>query len=756
MYGKSFKLWLLSGTVVATVPFLCGMAFAQETTSSDENTVQLDTISVEGQQSGTGPVNGYVATQTTTGMKTDVPITEIPQSVSVIGRDEIDDRKALKLDEVIRYSAGVFAAPYGNDPDTDWFYIRGFNATQTGVFLDNLSLASYAFGGFQIDPFMLERVEILKGPSSALYGGSNPGGLVNMISKRPMDDRFGYVEGGINNFGNAYFAFDINDVFGGRVGGNAGDPDVVGKAAPIAVPDNPVWAYRITGRLAGGDYYTDYGEDLRGTIMPQITYRPSEQTKINVYAQFSALDQTHTGNGFLPYVGTVVPASFGRIARDAFFGEPDLDNGRYTQFLLGYEFEHQFENDWVFKSASRYAYLNKHEIGPYPYGYAPGPFGFGNGFTPVAPDNLLYRIGFEGASGVDAFASDNNLSKKFSTGPVDHDVLVGVDYNLYNLSNLQASGGGTPISATDPIYGAAQGETFVYLDQELTQQQFGAYIQDQMRFGDGWIVTLNGRYDYLDVDSESPASLPFSPNYKSDDTAWTGRAGLGYEFKNGLTPYVSVSSFFNPVIGVSAVDDQGLKPEEGYQYEAGIKYEPTFMDALVTASVFEINRQNVLVADPLPPFLSRQLGEVRVRGFEIEGKANVTRNFRVLASLTVLDQEITEDLDPTLIGNTPMTVPDVLASAWADYKFDAGWLKGVSAGAGVRYIGSSWVDNANTLKVPSATVVDAAIRYDQETWGVALNVSNIFDEVYVSGCQGYSVCGYGDPRTITLSAHYKW
>lgn len=758
MYGKSFKLWLLSGTVVATMPFLCGMALAQQAASSDENTVQLDTISVQGEgDNGTGPVNGYVATQTTTGMKTDVPITEIPQSVSVIGRDEIDDRKALKLDEIIRYSAGVFAAPYGNDPDTDWFYIRGFNATQTGVFLDNLSLASYAFGGFQIDPFMLERVEILKGPSSALYGGSNPGGLVNMISKRPVDDRFGYVEGGINNFGNAYFAFDINDVFGGRVGGgNADNPEMASKAAPIALPDNPVWAYRVTGRLAGGDYYTDYGEDLRGTIMPQITYRPSEQTKINVYAQFSALDQTHTGNGFLPYVGTVVPAYFGRISRDAFFGEPDLDNGRYTQFLLGYEFEHQFENDWVLKSASRYAYLNKHEIGPYPYGYAPGPFGFGNGFTPVAPDNLLYRIGFEGTSGVDAFASDNNLSKKFSTGPVDHDFLVGVDYNLYKLSNLQASGGGTPISATDPIYGVPQGETFVYLDQELTQQQLGAYVQDQMRFGDGWIVTLNGRYDYLDVDSESPASLPFSPNYKSDDTAWTGRAGLGYEFKNGLTPYVSVSSFFNPVIGVSAVDDQGLKPEEGYQYEAGIKYEPTFMDALITASVFEINRQNVLVSDPLPPFLSQQLGEVRVRGFEIEGKANVTKNFRVLASLTVLDQEITEDLDPTLIGNTPMTVPDVLASAWADYKFDTGWLKGVSVGAGVRYLGSSWVDNANTLKVPSATVVDAAIRYEQETWGVALNVSNIFDEVYVAGCQGYSVCGYGDPRTITLSAHYKW
>ncbi|HEY9212788.1 MAG TPA: TonB-dependent siderophore receptor [Ancylobacter sp.] len=753
MYGKRLKYILLSSTMAVALPY-SGAALAQQ--SSAPVTVELDTVQVQTEQdTGTGPVNGYVATQTTTGMKTDVPITEIPQSVSVIGRDEIDDRKALKLDEALRYTAGVFAAPYGADPDTDWFFIRGFNATQTGVFLDNLSLASYAFGGFQIDPFMLERVEILKGPSSVLYGGSSPGGLVNMISKRPEDRRFGYVEAGVNNFGNGYFSFDINDVFGGTVGG-ANNPAVIGKAAPIAVGGEPVWAYRVTGRIAGGDATTDYTEDFRGTIMPQITYRPSEQTKINVYAQFSALDQVHAGNGFLPYVGTVVPASFGKISREAFFGEPDLDNGRSTQILTGYEFEHQFENDWTFKSASRYGYLNKHEIGPYPYGYNPGPFGYGGGETPVGPDNLLYRIGFEGTSHVDSFTTDNNFSKKFSTGPIDHDFVGGVDYTFYKLSNLQASGGGTPISATDPIYGVPQGEAFVYLDQELTQQQLGGYLQDQMKFGDGWILTLNGRYDYLNVESDSPAALAFSPNYKSHDTAVTGRAGLGYEFANGVTPYVSVSSFFNPVVGVSADTNQGLKPEEGYQYEAGIKYEPTFMDALITASVFQIHRQNVLVSDPLPPYVSQQLGEVRTNGFEIEGKANITRNIRVLGSLTLLDQEITDDLDADLIGNAPMTVPDVLASAWIDYKFDTGPLTGISIGGGIRYIGSSWVDNENTLKVPDVTLFDAAIRYEQETWGVALNVSNLFDEEYVSACQGVSTCGYGDSRTITLSAHYKW
>lgn len=746
MYAKRLGFILL-GSAMAVVPPLA-VARAQEAASSS---TELETISVEGEaENGTGPVNGYVATRTTTGMKTDVPITQIPQSVSVIGRDEIDDRRATKVDEALRYTAGVVSAPFGGpDPDTDWFFIRGFQATQSGVFLDNLSLYSYGFGGFQINPLLLERIEVLKGPSSVLYGGSNPGGIVNMISKRPQNGRLRYVETGINNFGNGYFAFDIGDSFGG------GTPskDVVGKAP--SGPAEPYWAYRITGRISGGGQETDYSEDFRGVIMPQITYRPNDQTELTVYAQFAALDQINVGGGFLPYYGTVKNASFGKIPRDAYFGEPDLDNSRYSQTLIGYAFEHIFENDWSFNSSARYGHLDKREIGPYPYGYVDPDYPYGGGPKPTTPDNLLYRIGFEGNSIVDSFATDNRFGKEFTTGGIDHDFLVGVDYTLYHLSNIQASGGGTPISATDPIYGVPQGPTFIYMDQMLTQQRVGAYVQDQMRFGGGWILTLNGRYDYVDTDSESPEQYTFSPNYRSNDSAATGRAGLGYEFANGLTPYVSVSSFFNPQIGLTTTD-QPLKPEEGYQYEAGIKYEPTFMDAIITASVFQITKQNVLVTDPSPPFISSQIGEVRSTGFELEGKANITKNLRVLASLTILDMEITEDADETLIGNFPMLVPDVTASAWANYKFDEGPLKDVSLGAGVRYIGSSWIDNANTLQVPSVTLFDAAIRYERETWGVALNVNNVFDKIYVSGCQGLTGCGYGDSRTITLSAHYKW
>jgi iron complex outermembrane receptor protein len=757
MYRGRLAAFLL-GSAMAVVAPLTTTSHAQE---AQGTSTELDTISVEGErgEAGTGPVNGYVATQTTTGMKTDVPIVEIPQSISVIGRDEIDDRKALKLDEALRYTAGVLSAPFGGpDPDTDWFFIRGFQATQTGVFLDNLSLYSYGFGGFQVDPFLLERIEVLKGPASVLYGGSNPGGIVNMISKRPQDGRLRYVETGINNFGNGYFEFDIGDSFGGLTP----EKGVVGKAP--AAPADPYWAYRITGRIAGGGQETDYSEDFRGVIMPQVTYRPNDQNELTVYAVFAAMDQVNIGGGFLPYYGTVKNASFGKIPRDAYFGEPDLDNSRYTQAMIGYEFEHVFENDWTFDSSARYGHLDKREIGPYPWGYCnpnpqvPNECLSGGNPKPMPldnPANLLYRIGFEGNSVVDSFSTDNHFGKEFSTGAIDHDLLIGVDYTLYHLSNVQASGGGTPISATDPIYGVPQGPTFIYMDQMLTQQRVGGYVQDQLRFGGGWILTLNGRYDYVDTDSESPPQYTFSPNYKSNDSATTGRAGLAYEFANGLTPYVSVSSFFNPVIGTT-VTNEGLEPEKGYQYEAGLKYQPTFMDALFTASVFQITKQNVLVSDPSPPFLSSQIGEVRSSGLELEAKANITRNFRVLGSLTILDMEITEDLDEAVIGKFPMLVPDVTASAWANYKFDQGPLKDVSLGAGVRYIGSSWIDNANTAQVPSVTLFDAAIRYERETWGVALNVNNVFDKVYVSGCQGLTSCGYGDSRTITLSAHYKW
>ncbi|KAA3530772.1 TonB-dependent siderophore receptor [Agrobacterium tumefaciens] len=700
-----------------------------------QQTTVLREITVEGQgaENATGPVRGYVAKKSATGSKTETETKDIPQSVSVVGRKEMDDRGVVtKIDEVLRYTPGVTAEPFGTDPDTDWFYIRGFQATQTGVFLDGLNLFSYGFGGFQMDAYGLERVEVLKGPASVLYGGANPGGIVQMVRKRPQDEPVRETEIGINNFGNAFFGFDLGD----KVDGEG------------------VWKYRVTGKVSGGDNYTDYSEDLRGFIMPQITFEPDAQTSATLYGYFSALDQVHVGNGFLPYVGTVVDAPFGKLDRKAFYGEPDIDNGRVYQSMVGYEVSHEFDNGWKISQNARYGHLYKHETGPYAGGWANTDANGQPILDATTNDYMLTRFGYDGLSKVDSFGVDNRVEGQFDTGAVSHSLLFGLDYKYYKLDQVQACCGSNAIGALNPVYGSTQGTNFVYANNVVTQQQIGIYAQDQLRFGDGWLVTLNGRYDY--VDTELNNRLPAGVSRRSNDDALSGRAGLAYEFDNGLTPYVSAATFFNPLIDTLA-DGSSAVPEEGHQFEAGIKYEPTFFDGSITASVFKLVKDNAIVSYTAGGVTtSGQFGQVESTGFELEAKANLTDNWKTIASYSYTDLDITKDANPNLIGKSPWIVPAHTASLWVDYAFTDDTFEGLSIGGGVRYQGKSWADAANTLRVPDAAVFDAAIRYEKNDWTASVNVANVFDKEYVKSCAGVSVCGWGDSRTITFKLSKKW
>jgi iron complex outermembrane receptor protein len=715
-----FRAKLLAGVVMATP--VAQLAVAQDATELKPVVIQGgagSSSTVAADTTGIGPVNGYVARKTTTGSKTATAIGEIPQSVSVVGRQELDDRGIVnKVDEALRYTPGVIAAPYGTDPDTDWYYIRGFDATQSGVYLDGLNLFSYGFGGFQIDPFMLERVEVLKGPASALYGGANAGGIVNMVRKRPSDEPYYYTETGINSNGNAFGGFDMSD----------------------AISGSDTMTYRLTGKIAGGDGYSDFTRDLRGFLMPQLTVSPDEATKLTVWAYAGGLDQVHTGNGFLPYVGTVVNAPFGKIRRDFFPGEPDLDKGRYNQEMVGYELEHEFDNGWKVWSNFRYGHLDKYEYGPYPYLYA----------SPTA----LNRIGFEGDTSADNVAWDNRIDTEFDLGGATHTVMAGIDYRYYRIDNVQnfVFGSGT-IDVLNPVYGLPQRPNGPLYDEVVTMNQLGFYAQDQIRFADGWILTLNGRYDYVHTDLDN--HLAPANSFKSDEGAWSGRAGIGYEFESGLTPYVSVSTFFNPLVGTGSAGP--LKPEEGEQFEAGVKYEPAFFDGSLTASLFQINKQNYAVSMPMPPYTKLQLGEVESKGIELEAKINIDQNWRLISSFSYADVKVTDNpLNPALVGKTPYIVPDLTASLWLDYTVTTGPLDGLSLGAGLRYKGKSWADDANTLQVPASTVVDTAIRYQKNDWTASLNLTNLFDKTYVESCGGPGACGYGDARTVTFKLAKKW
>ncbi|MEP7456503.1 TonB-dependent siderophore receptor [Phyllobacterium sp. SB3] len=727
----------MRGTYRSTFLLLLGstaalMSLTSVNAQTADPSIRLNEIVIEGsgaEATATGPVRGFVPERTATGSKTSTPIEDIPQAVSVVGRDQIDAQGAQKIDEALRYTAGVFAQPFGVDNDTNWIYIRGFDATQKGTYLDGLQNFSTGFGGFLIDSYGIERIEVLKGPASVLYGGSNPGGIVNYINKRPNGERLRYVESGVNSYGNGYLGFDIGD-----------------KASDAV-------DYRINGKIGGGDNYTDFSDEFRGVINPSITWKPDDATKLTIIANYTHLDGTHDGGSFLPYYGTVESNGYGKIDRKSNFTEPSIDDYDREQAAIGYEFEHTFDNDWTFRQNARYGHSDVREHSLYASGYTHGLDNDNDegtsGYNPQ-PDDLsdkLTRINFRHHTVVDNFLIDNQLEGTVATGAIDHTLLFGAEYKFFNIDEVQQSGDGTPISAGNPVYGKPQVPMRApYADRVLKQHQVGIYAQDQLRFGDGWLVTLNGRYDYVKTESKGTEVID------EGDGRFSGRVGVSYEFDNGLTPYASVATFFSPLLGFNG-DRSFQKPETGEQYEVGVKYRPEWFDGLITASLFDLTKKNVVTGGFLQ---ETQIGEVNSRGFEIEAQANINEAWKVTAAFTAYDLKVKEDEDKSIVGKRPFLLPETQASLFAQYTVPTGKLEGLALGAGVRYVGASYADAKNTLKVPDVALLDLKLGYKKDNWGVDLNVTNVFNKEFVSGCQGVNVCSYGEGRKALIKAHVTW
>lgn len=759
------KAALLAGVALTAIYWPLSAAAQQA-----EGATQLETIEVQGRGqggaiafdgSGVKPVDGYVPAATTTGTKTDTPLVLIPQSVGVVGRQQMDDLGAQKVDEATRYSAGVFSQPFGDDTDTNWFFIRGFDATQTGVYRDGMQLYSFAFGNYFQDAWLVERVEVLRGASSALYGGGNVGGIINYISKRPQDYDWGKVEFGIDNYPTAYAAFDVNKVI---------PNDLVTKGDPLP----PVWKYRVTGKLEGGDGYSKHEDGLRGVIQGAVTYAPNAGTDLTFYANYTHVDGQHGGSDFLPYYGTVKRATsgngavdFGRIGRKDQYSDPRFDDYERRQAMVGYELNHDINEVWTVNTRARASYSHIKEQQIFLNGWTGA-----DPFRPTDGTSQLARFGFAHDTESYSFNSDNNLVGKFSTGGIDHTLLLGLDYKFYGIDEWQASFGAQPVDIGNPVYNQPLVPFGRYVDERTSLHQAGVFIQDQARFGGGFIATLNGRYDRIWLDTKNRLGT----DLKDDRGAFSGRAGLGYEFENGMVPYVSIARTFNPLLG--AIGTEVFKPEVGTQYEAGVKYAPKDFPAIFTASVFDLTKKNVVTGFNSPTTVQSQLGEVRSRGVELEVQANLTENWKLLGAFTAYQLKILKGTAPipgtgfpgtptSLNGQQPFLVPEVIGSAFLDYTFTTGGLKGLSLGGGVRYVGKSQVSQPNSFtlpngdrinpKVPAATLFDAAVRYQwNDNWKASVNVTNLFDKRYVSGCQGINVCSYGEARRVLGKVSYTW
>ncbi|WP_342150386.1 TonB-dependent siderophore receptor [Methylorubrum sp. SB2] len=676
-----------------------------------------------------GPVDGFVATRTSTATKTNTSLLETPQSVSVIGQEQLRATGAQTLTQATQYTPGVYSGVFGNDARLDWFLLRGFVAHDYGLYKDGLQLLNYGFNYFRTDPFGIERVEVLRGPSSLLFGSGTPGGMINTITKRPTSVPFGYVEAGADSFGNAYGGFDIG-----------GPADKSGH-----------WFYRLTGIGRGGGTQVDGVDADRIYIAPALTYRPDGATSFTILSSYQK-DWTGVTANFLPYSGTVVPNASGLfIPRSLNVGDTKLNTFRREQAFVGYEFETALDATWTIRQNARYSFSQAYQnsfIGQ--LGYLAG-----------TNETQLARYQFRDSSRVNLFQIDNQAQADFSDGLFRHTALFGVDYKNYTLHDTQASGyqfpGVPALDIINPVYGVTPLPLSPYLADRDNFQQLGFYAQDQIRITDNFSIIGGVRADFA---STSVDKQLFGTDSSRKDQALTYRIAGVYNFDFGLAPYVSYATSFQPQIGFDAVTGAAFRPDNGEQVEVGFRYAPVGQQWILSFAAFDLTRSDPLI--PVPGTITSfvQLGSVTSQGVEAQFVATLTQGLNVTASFTAYDIRYGSDTLTPIAGRTPTATPQVLANVFADYTFQDGPLRGFGFGGGLRYVGSSYALN-NTLQgrlsVPEYLLYDATIHYDF-TNGIraSITAANIGDDRFVSACQDNFNCYYGEARRILGSISYKW
>lgn len=734
--------------VVATA--VSGMSvYAQAAVEPKEDTITV-TAAPAPQESAWGPAATIAARQSATGTKTDTPIQKVPQSISVVTAEEMALHQPKSVKEALSYTPGVAVGTRGASNTYDYLIIRGFAADgqSQNNYLNGLKLQGNFYNDAVIDPYMLERAEIMRGPVSVLYGKSSPGGLLNMVSKRPTTEPLKEVQFKAGTDSLFQTGFDFSD----------------------ALDDDGVYSYRLTGLARSANAQQKGSEEQRYAIAPAFTWRPDDKTNFTFLSYFQ--NEPETGYyGWLPKEGTVEPLPNGkRLPTD--FNE-GAKNNTYSrnEKMIGYSFDHEFNDTFTVRQNLRFAQNKVSQKSVYGYGMCSDPLYTKDQEALKASPCLsipqsqwghtLTRQYVIDNEKLENFSVDTQLQSKFATGSVDHTLLTGVDF-MHMRNDIDSWFGYAGSVAPSDIYnldrsdfdfGAHPNPSGPYRVL-LKQKQTGLYVQDQAQW-DKVLVTLGGRYDWAD---QSSFNRDYGNKSERDDKEFTWRGGVNYLFDNGVTPYFSYSESFEPASQTDANGDL-FAPSKGKQYEVGVKYVPEDRPIVVTGALYQLTKTNNLMADPNGSLFSVEGGEIRARGVELEAKAALSASVNVVGSYTYTDAEYTTDT--TYKGNTPAQVPKHMASLWADYTFFDGPLSGLTLGTGGRYTGSSYGDPANSFKVGSYTVVDALVRYDLARVGmagsnVALHVNNLFDREYVASCFNTYGCFWGAERQVVATATFRF
>lgn len=673
-----------------------------------------------------GPVDGYVAKRSATGSKTDTALIETPQAINVVTADEIANRGGGRsLTEVLAYTPGFFNAETVDTRNDYGGSLRGF-AVYDALYLDGLRLPNGLDRAVpQIEPYGLERVEVLKGPASVLYGQNAPGGVINMVSKRPKAQRGAEM----------LFAVGTHDQLEGSL-------DLTG---PLA--GSQTLLYRIAGFVRDSETQVDFVDDNRLYLAPSLTWVIGPDTQLTLLSHYQD-DEGGEFSNLLPAAGTRDPSPNGEIPVGRYTGEPDFDQYDRRQIGLGYAGEHRFSDAWAVSQDFRYLDLD---------------VDYRNVIFPALADDgrTVDRTLYFFDEALESYTVDNRSQLDFQTGRVRHTLLAGIDYRRHEVDsdNGYYFGEGGLLDVFEPTYGQPLADLPNNGVSTIEGRQLGYYLQDQIRV-DRWVLTLGGRYD----EARSEAAFNGAVYEEHDDEAFTGRAGVVYLFDSGFAPYASYSESFEPPFRAT-VDYFGepFDPLTGEQIEVGLKYQPGHSNSFITVSLFDLAQKNVLTEDlehQDEGFFQKQIGEVAVRGVEVEGKASLAR-LDLTASYALLDSEYARSDDGNE-GFAVSGVPRHQASIWGVYRL-IGALDGLQIGGGLRHNGSFHGDAFQEWSNGALTLVDLMMSYDlgrsvglgADKLRLTVNARNVADEEYVN-CAGANLCSYGATRTVQGTVAYRW
>ncbi len=701
------KLVALLSSVAVLMPLHAFAQSASGTAAEAGSDTTLAPITLTSDGGSVGPDKTIVAKASRTSSKTDTPILDAPASVSVVTEKEMKERGVTTLDEALSYTPGVSTDIYGSDNRYDHYLIRGFYSTGNATYRDGLPM--YTTGDFttnRLEPYAMQRIEVLKGSNSSLFGLSGPGGIVNAVTKLPQTEKFGEV----------YTTLGDGHVETGTDFGGAIDPD-------------GVWSYRLTGKWQNANAGIDHTDDNRVFIAPALTWSPDADTSFTLLTDYNKRNGS-TAHG--------IPFGSG-IDSETYLAEPDFDNMDTIEKNVGYQFKHNFGNGLEFRQNVRYTKLDMTYEQVY---LGAGDPGVSRNAWSIVGQSTRFHI-------------DNQLQYDASFGAFDSRTLLGFDYGRDTNEELRRDGtAGGVGDIHNPVY---CGRACITLgpaslsETDLTTK--GLYIQEELTYDDRLIFTLGGRYDHAESENTS-----YGTYADAVDENFSKRAGVTYKVTSEVSVYANYSESFLPVAANRAYFIGTPKPQEGKQYEIGIKYEPTGIDALFTAAAFDLTQTNVAqwASDYSAQY---QVGKINVRGIELEAKMALADNLNFTAGYAYLDASIKDDVDPTIVGNRPYLVPKHMASAWLDYTIPGqGFFGDLTLGFGGRLVGSSFADNANTLPVPSRVVFDAAVNYKiRDNLALAVNATNLFDKEYISQIDSFSKATfYGDRRQVMATLRYTW